>query len=183
MVGSEWGWVTPRVATELATVPPMFVHDPDYTNMQSMANLVWDKGIINEKDTNSGAKPDAFLCHWLAEYGHPAITGSAREHFMMFRYREAGMPRAMQYPAVRGLLLRNHSRLSLIEERNHPIYDDVFYNGSISVTKAFFINLINKTSPSGDSFCISGSGVGYSAGGSSGAGSSTGGSSAGTPSV
>ena len=135
VVGSEWGWVTPRVATELATVPPMFVHDPDYTNMQSMANLVWDKGIINEKDTNSGAKPDAFLCHWLAEYGHPAITGSAREHFMMFRYREAGMPRAMQYPAVRGLLLRNHSRLSLIEERNHPIYDDVFYNGSISVTK------------------------------------------------
>ena len=27
VVGSEWGWLTPRVATELATVPPMFVHD------------------------------------------------------------------------------------------------------------------------------------------------------------
>jgi len=121
--GSEWGWINPRVATELATVPPLFVHDPDYTNMMTIDFASeWDRGILKETDTNTGAKPDAFLCHWLAEYGHPAITGSVREHFMMFRYREAGMPRAMQFPATRGLLLRNHSRLDLTEQINRTSY-------------------------------------------------------------
>jgi hypothetical protein len=121
--GSEWGWINPRVATELATVPPLFVHDPDYTNMMNISSpSEWDRGILKEKDTNTGAKPDAFLCHWLAEYAHPAITGSIREHFMMFRYREAGMPRAMQYPATRGLFLRNHSRLDLTEQIERTSY-------------------------------------------------------------
>ncbi len=121
--GSEWGWLNPRVATELATIPPLFVHDPDYTNMMNINTpSEWDRGILKEKDTNTGAKPDAFLCHWLAEYAHPAVTGSVREHFMMFRYRESGMPRAMQYPATRGLFLRNHSRLDLTATSERTSY-------------------------------------------------------------
>jgi len=121
--GFAEGVIRPRVATELATVPPLFAHDPELLNMNaapvSLSNTVpstsfnkpsdADHGLIKDADTFSGAKPDAFLCNWLAEYSHPSLFGTSREHFLMFRYREAGMPRSRDYPAVNGLFLRNAS--------------------------------------------------------------------------
>jgi len=123
--GLPAGWHRPRVATELGTVPPLFGHDPEMLNMSAVPVATVesptisgdftqttahnDLGLIKATDTNSGATPDAFLCTWLAEYSHPALFGTSREHFMTMRYREAGMPKSVQYPAVRGLLLRNAS--------------------------------------------------------------------------
>jgi hypothetical protein len=123
--GYHEGVVRPRVATELATVPPLLCHDPELLNMagvpvsasttipstsfgtsnQSHA----DMALTKAGQTTSGATPDAFLCTWLAEYSHPAFFGTMREHFMTFRYRESGMPRSLNFPATRGLFLRNHS--------------------------------------------------------------------------
>lgn len=128
--GNNWfvrgfaeGVIRPRVATELATVPPLFAHDPELLNMNAaqistsatVPSTAFtqpsdaDHGLIKNIDTFSGAKPDAFLCNWLAEYSHPAWFGTNREHFLMFRYRESGMPRSRDYPAVDGLFLRNAS--------------------------------------------------------------------------
>ena len=121
--GFAEGVIRPRVATELATVPPLFAHDPELLNMNAaqistsatVPSTAFtqpdnaDHGLIKHTDTFSGAKPDAFLCNWLAEYSHPAWFGTNREHFLMFRYREAGMPRSRDYPAVDGLFLRNAS--------------------------------------------------------------------------
>jgi len=121
--GFAEGVIRPRVATELATVPPLFAHDPELLNMNaaqvSLSNSIpstsfrkptdADHGLIKAADTFSGATPDAFLCNWLAEYSHPSLFGTSREHFLMFRYREAGMPRSRDYPAVNGLFLRNSS--------------------------------------------------------------------------
>lgn len=122
--GYHEGVIRPRVATELATVPPLIVHDPELTNMAgvpistsaTIPSTSWttnaasaDRGLIKKSDTSSGCAPDAFLCTWLAEYNHPSYFGTTREHFLAFRYREAGMPRSLNYPSTRGLLLRNHS--------------------------------------------------------------------------
>ena len=125
ITGEYAGWHQPRVATELGTVPPLFGHDPEMLNLSAVPVATVesptnsgdftqttahnDLGLIKATDTNSGASPDAFLCTWLAEYSHPALFGTSREHFMTMRYREAGMPKSVQYPAVRGLLLRNAS--------------------------------------------------------------------------
>jgi len=106
--GHHEGIIIPRVATELATVPPLLVHDPERMNA-SRDDGQRDFGLIKGSETISGGTPDAFLCHWLAEYSHPIYFGTTREHYMTFRYRESGMPRAVSYPSVNGLLLRNHS--------------------------------------------------------------------------
>ena len=118
--GLSEGAIVPRAATELATVPPLILHDPDLLNMAAVpifdgvsaytvADKPTDMGLMKETDTKSGATPDAFLCSWLAEYSHPALLGTSREHYLTFRYREAGMPRSTNYPATNGLFLRNHS--------------------------------------------------------------------------
>lgn len=116
--GSPHGSIAVRSATELATVPPLLLHDPEMLNASATpirvgSNYVvtgsLDMGLLKESDTNTGCVPDAFLCSWLAEYGHPAFFGTNREHFMTFRYREAGMPRSTNYPATRQILLRNYS--------------------------------------------------------------------------
>jgi len=114
--GLEEGIIYPRVATELATVPPLLVHDPEYANLAalganggSISSVYTDFGLIKAGDCASGGTPDAFLCTWLAEYSHPALLGASREHFLTFRYRESGMPRGYNYPATKGLLLRNFS--------------------------------------------------------------------------
>ena len=114
--GREEGVSVPRISTEIATTPPLLCHDPEYMNLGARteggggitpANA--DLGLITDSNTGTGAKPDAFLCNWLAEYSHPAFFGTVREHFLTFRYRESGMPRSLNYPPVRGLYLRNHS--------------------------------------------------------------------------
>ena len=121
--GHPAGWHQPRVGTELATVPPLFAHDPDMVNASATPVAIIesptatahftqvsahnDLALVKASDTNSGATPDAFLCTWLAEYSHPALFGTSREHYMTFRYRSAGMPKAVDNPAVRGLMLRN----------------------------------------------------------------------------
>ena len=123
MTGHNAGWRTARVGTELATVPPLIAHDPEMVNMSAVpvANVESpssashfdaedthaDLALVSGSDTNSKAIPDAFLCTWLAEYSHPALLGTNREHYMTFRYREAGMPCAVDQPSVRGLFLRN----------------------------------------------------------------------------
>ena len=116
--GSPHGSIAVRSATELATVPPLLLHDPEMLNASATPIRVGlnyvvtgslDMGLLKESDTNTGCVPDAFLCSWLAEYGHPAFFGTNREHFMTFRYREAGMPRSTNYPATRQILLRNYS--------------------------------------------------------------------------
>jgi len=122
--GHHEGVIRPRVATELATVPPLFTHDVELMNMAAVpistsatvpstsftTNTTHvDFGLIKHTETSQGGAPDAFLCHWLAEYSHPAYFGTMREQFLTFRYRESGMPRAINYPAVNGLLLRNYS--------------------------------------------------------------------------
>lgn len=123
MTGHNAGWRIPRVGTELATVPPLIAHDPEMVNMSAVpvANVESpssashfdaedshaDLALVSGSDTNSNAIPDAFLCTWLAEYSHPALLGTNREHYMTFRYREAGMPCAVDQPSVRGLFLRN----------------------------------------------------------------------------
>lgn len=123
--GYHEGVIRPRVATELATVPPLVCHDPALLNMAGSpyaANATvppsaWNKAssseidmaLVKARDTSTGGTPDAFLCTWLAEYSHPAFFGTMREHFMSFRYREAGMPRSLNYPSTRGLFLRNQS--------------------------------------------------------------------------
>lgn len=114
--GREEGVAVGRIGTELATVPPLICHDPEYLNLAARTSAGGgitatnaDRGLLKAADTGTGATPDAFLCNWLAEYSHPAVFGTSREHFMTFRYREAGMPRALQYPPVRGLYLRNFS--------------------------------------------------------------------------
>ena len=118
------GVIQPRVATELATVPPLFGHDPELLNMAAVpvstsasipstsftdATEYGDLGITKATDTTTGGTPDAFLCHWLAEYSHPTLYGTNREHFMTFRYRSSGMPRSLNYPSTNGLFLRNFS--------------------------------------------------------------------------
>ncbi len=119
-LGLEEGVLVPRSGTELATVPPLLCHDPEYLNMAARtANPANDNAGINtdfgdfalldKSNTGTGCVPDAFLCHWLAEYSHPALFGTSREHYMTFRYREAGMPRSLNYPPTRSLYLRNHS--------------------------------------------------------------------------
>lgn len=123
--GYHEGVIRPRVATELATVPPLLAHDPELLNMAGAPKAAhatvpatsWtkqsdskvDMGLTKSRDTSTGGTPDAFLCTWLAEYSHPAFFGTMREHFMTFRYRESGMPRSLNYPSTRGLFLRNHS--------------------------------------------------------------------------
>ena len=123
MTGHSAGWRTPRVGTELGTVPPLIAHDPEMVNMSAVpvANVESpssashfdaedshaDLALVSKNDTNSNAIPDAFLCTWLAEYSHPALLGTSREHYMTFRYRQAGMPCAVDQPSVRGLFLRN----------------------------------------------------------------------------
>lgn len=120
--GLEEGVIVPRPATELATVPPLVHHDPEMMNLiaapiYSAATSSWstiatadrDLGSFDERHTNTGATPDAFLMTWLAEYGHPAFFGSVREHFMTFRYRQVGAPRSYSKRAVRSLLLENDS--------------------------------------------------------------------------
>ena len=125
ITGHHAGWIQPRVGTELGTVPPLFGHDPEMLNASATPISVQespsssghftqtsdhnDLGLVKASETASGATPDAFLCTWLAEYSHPALFGTNREQFMTFRYREAGMPKSVDYPAVRGLLLRNAS--------------------------------------------------------------------------
>ena len=119
-LGLEEGVLVPRSGTELGTVPPLLCHDPEYLNMAARtANPANDNAGINtdfgdfallDKDnTGTGCVPDAFLCHWLAEYSHPALFGTSREHYLTFRYREAGTPRSLNYPPTRSLYLRNHS--------------------------------------------------------------------------
>ena len=100
----------------MATVPPLLCHDPEYINLAArnsggggITATNADLALLKATNTGTGAKPDAFLCNWLAEYNHPAFFGTSREHFLTFRYREAGMPRSLNYPPVRGLYLRNHS--------------------------------------------------------------------------
>ncbi len=122
--GHPAGWHQPRVGTELATTPPLIAHDPEMVNAsatpvpivespsndQSHFTQVSehnDLALVSASNTNSGATPDAFLCTWLAEYSHPALFGTSREQYMTFRYRTAGMPKAVNNPAVRGLMLRN----------------------------------------------------------------------------
>jgi hypothetical protein len=123
--GHPAGWHQPRVGTELATVPPLIAHDPEMVNASATAVAIVespstnnqahftqvsahnDLALVSGSDTNSGATPDAFLCTWLAEYSHPALFGTSREQYMTFRYRTAGMPKAVNNPAVRGLMLRN----------------------------------------------------------------------------
>ena len=125
--GYHEGVIRPRVATELATVPPLLAHDPTLLNMgaapkashATVPATSWatppnnenheDLALTKARNTATGATPDAFLCTWLAEYSHPSFYGTMREHFMTFRYRESGMPRSLNYPSTRGLLLRNHS--------------------------------------------------------------------------
>ncbi len=123
--GYHEGVIRPRVATELATVPPLVCHDPallnmagsPYANHATVPATSWiqassseiDMALVKARDTSTGGTPDAFLCTWLAEYSHPAFFGTMREHFMSFRYREAGMPRSLNYPSTRGLFLRNQS--------------------------------------------------------------------------
>ena len=117
--GALEGVITPRSATELGTVPPLLLHDPASLNMAAVPiyggsayaalSTKYDMGLIKKTDTNTGATPDAFLCTWLAEYSHPALLGTSREHYLTFRYRESGMPRSTNYPATSGLFLRNYS--------------------------------------------------------------------------
>ena len=116
VTGKEEGVSVPRIGTELATVPPLLCHDPEYINLAArnsggggITATNADLALLKATNTGTGAKPDAFLCNWLAEYNHPAFFGTSREHFLTFRYREAGMPRSLNYPPVRGLYLRNHS--------------------------------------------------------------------------
>ena len=119
--GANEGVLVPRSATELATTPPLILHDPDSLNMAAVpiyggssytVSTHTDMGLMKDSDTNTGATPDAFLCTWLAEYSHPALLGTSREHYLTFRYRESGMPRATNYPATNGLFLRNYSNQS-----------------------------------------------------------------------
>ena len=123
--GHHEGVIRPRVATELATVPPLLHHDPELLNVAGtpVSSSVTvpstsftkpgvdyqDMALTKARNTGSGGEPDAFLCTWLAEYSHPTFFGTMREHFMAFRYRESGMPRSLNYPSTRGLLLRNFS--------------------------------------------------------------------------
>ena len=114
--GLEEGVSVSRISTELATTPPLLCHDPEYLNLgartaggSGITATNADLALMKAENTGTGAKPDAFLCNWLAEYNHPAFFGTVREHFLTFRYREAGMPRSLNYPPVRGLYLRNHS--------------------------------------------------------------------------
>ena len=117
MIGLEEGVAVPRSGTELATVPPLLCHDPEYLNLAALTPggsggitaTNGDFALLDKANTGTGCVPDAFLCHWLAEYSHPAILGTSREHYMTFRYREAGSPRSLNYPPTRGLYLRNHS--------------------------------------------------------------------------
>ena len=121
--GHPAGWLQPRVGTELGTVPPLIAHDPDLVNASASPipnrrttssashfdrNAEHnDLALVKANGTNSGATPDAFLCTWLAEYSHPALFGTSREHYMTFRYRSAGMPKGVNSPPLRGLMLRN----------------------------------------------------------------------------
>ena len=117
VLGLEEGVAVPRSGTELATVPPLLCHDPEYLNLAALTpggsgGITADNGdfaLLNKANTGTGCVPDAFLCHWLGEYSHPAHLGTNREHYLTFRYRESGMPRSLNYPPTRGLYLRNHS--------------------------------------------------------------------------
>ena len=70
--GHHEGVIRPRVATELATVPPLIVHDPELTNMAgvpistsaTIPSTSWttnaasaDRGLIKKSDTSSGCVP------------------------------------------------------------------------------------------------------------------------------
>jgi hypothetical protein len=117
VLGLEEGVAVPRSGTELATVPPLLCHDPEYLNLAALTPggsggitaTNGDFALLGKDNTGTGCVPDAFLCHWLAEYSHPALLGTSREHYMTFRYREAGAPRSLNYPPTRSLYLRNHS--------------------------------------------------------------------------
>jgi len=117
VLGLEEGVAVPRTGTELATVPPLLCHDPEYLNLAALTpggsgGITASNGdfsLLGKGNTGTGCVPDAFLCHWLAEYSHPALLGTSREHYMTFRYRESGGPRSLNYPPTRGLYLRNHS--------------------------------------------------------------------------
>lgn len=140
--GYHEGVIRPRVATELATVPPLLHHDPELLNMAGVpistsatvpstafdtADTQYiDLALTKARDTSTGATPDAFLCHWLAEYSHPSLFGTCREHFMSFRYRESGMPRSINYPSTRGLLLRNFSSDGYYDASNEPKKAEAF---------------------------------------------------------
>jgi hypothetical protein len=140
--GYHEGVIRPRVATELATVPPLLHHDPELLNMAGVpistsatvpstafdtADTQYiDLALTKARDTSTGATPDAFLCHWLAEYSHPSLFGTSREHFMSFRYRESGMPRSINYPSTRGLLLRNFSSDGYYDASNEPKKAEAF---------------------------------------------------------
>ena len=110
--GYHEGVIRPRVATELATVPPLISHDPELLNANSDNTEKRDLGLAKASDTTSGGTPDAFLCTWLAEFSHPLYYGTSREFYMTFRYRESGMPRSVNYPSTNGLFLRNYSNPS-----------------------------------------------------------------------
>ena len=114
--GLEEGILNPRSGTELATIPPLLCHDPEYLNMGARTPNAdgitpdnADLSLLTKTNTGTGCIPDAFLCNWLAEYSHPALLGTSREHYLTFRYREAGTPRSLNYPPTKGLYLRNHS--------------------------------------------------------------------------
>lgn len=111
--GYHEGVIRPRVATELATVPPLISHDPELLNANSDDTDKRDMGLAKAENTTSGGTPDAFLCNWLAEFSHPILYGTSREFFMTFRYREAGMPRSVNYPSTNGLFLRNYSNQTI----------------------------------------------------------------------
>ena len=128
VTGREEGVAVPRIGTELATVPPLLCHDPEYVNLAArnsggggITASNADLALLSASNTGTGAKPDAFLCNWLAEYSHPAFFGTSREHFLTFRYREAGMPRSLNYPPVRGLYLRNHSHASTTAQAENAL--------------------------------------------------------------
>ena len=132
--GREEGVAVSRISTELATTPPLLCHDPEYINLAARnaqgggitaANA--DLALLKAENTGTGAKPDAFLCNWLAEYSHPALFGTVREHFMTFRYREAGMPRSLNYPPVRGLYLRNHSHAATTAQAENALAIERLY--------------------------------------------------------
>ena len=134
VTGREEGVAVPRIGTELATVPPLLCHDPEYVNLAArnsggggITASNADLALLSASDTGTGAKPDAFLCNWLAEYSHPAFFGTSREHFLTFRYREAGMPRSLNYPPVRGLYLRNHSHASTTAQAENALAIERLY--------------------------------------------------------
>ena len=73
--GLEEGVAVPRSATELATVPPLLCHDPEYLNLagvvpnggSGISTTNVDFALLTKANTGTGCVPDAFLCNWLAK--------------------------------------------------------------------------------------------------------------------